>query len=215
MIKKISILFFISYLFSDNHQTHNCNQDIINLISPNEPFFEFKKEKCYTSSYTEHPPVIDGILDERIWGNFNRESIQNYVNSFIQEEPQNMGDPSFRTLVKILHDNNNIYIAAKLFDSNPDSINKVLSRKDDWERAFSDQSDWFSIEFDSKHDHQSGYVFSVNNVLKDLTYINELLSDLPNAEKFYEQEVSLPIYPNLSKEDQNFVINQINQFYAS
>ena len=28
-----------------------------------------------------------------------------------------------------------------------------------------------------------GYVFSVNNVLKDLTYINELLSDLPNAEK--------------------------------
>ena len=162
MIKKISILFFISYLFSDNHQTHNCNQDIINLISPNEPFFEFKKEKCYTSSYTEHPPVIDGILDEQLWGNFNRESIQNYVNSFIQEEPHNMEDPSFGTLVKILHDNNNIYIAAKLFDSNPDSINKVLSRKDDWERAFSDQSDWFSIEFDSKHDHQSGYVFSVN-----------------------------------------------------
>ena len=37
-----------------------------------------------------------------------------------------------------------------------------MSRKDDWDRAFSNQSDWFSVEFDSKHDHQSGYLFSVN-----------------------------------------------------
>ena len=29
-----------------------------------------------------------------------------------------------------------------------------------------------------------GYTFSVSNTLKDLTYINELLKDLPNAEKF-------------------------------
>jgi|TARA_B110000263_G_scaffold180696_1_gene158267 3-hydroxyisobutyrate dehydrogenase-like beta-hydroxyacid dehydrogenase len=29
----------------------------------------------------------------------------------------------------------------------------------------------------------TGYIFSVNNTLKDLTYINELLKDLPNAEK--------------------------------
>ena len=39
--------------------------------------------------------------------------------------------------------------------------------------------------------------------------------DLPNAEKFYVQEVSIPLYPNLSKEDQYFVINQINQFYVN
>ena len=29
-----------------------------------------------------------------------------------------------------------------------------------------------------------GYTFSVSNTLKDLTYINDLLKDLPNAEKF-------------------------------
>ncbi len=41
-----------------------------------------------------------------------------------------------------------------------------------------------------------GYVFSVNNVVKDLTYINSLLSDLPNAEKlssltksFYQEAI--------------------------
>ena len=41
-----------------------------------------------------------------------------------------------------------------------------------------------------------GYTFSVSNTLKDLTYINDLLKDLPNAEKlsslakkFYEESV--------------------------
>jgi len=29
----------------------------------------------------------------------------------------------------------------------------------------------------------TGYIFSVNNTLKDLTYINDLMKDLPNAEK--------------------------------
>ena len=28
-----------------------------------------------------------------------------------------------------------------------------------------------------------GYIFSVNNVVKDLNYIHELISDMPNAEK--------------------------------
>ena len=32
-------------------------------------------------------------------------------------------------------------------------------------------------------DNYKGYIFSVKNTLKDLTYINELLNDLPNAEK--------------------------------
>ena len=45
-------------------------------------------------------------------------------------------------------------------------------------------------------DHK-GYTFSVSNTLKDLTYINDLLKDLPNAEqfsslakKFYEESVN-------------------------
>ena len=36
------------------------------------------------------------------------------------------------------------------------------------------------------------------------------IGDFPNAEKFYEQEISLPVYPSLSKEDQKEVIYTIN-----
>ena len=39
--------------------------------------------------------------------------------------------------------------------------------------------------------------------------------DYPKAEKFYKQEISLPIYPKLTKNDQNLVIDQINHIYAS
>ncbi len=39
--------------------------------------------------------------------------------------------------------------------------------------------------------------------------------DYPKAEKFYIQEISLPIYPKLTKNDQNLVIDQINHIYES
>ncbi|MDK2842447.1 MAG: hypothetical protein PWQ17_1953 [Anaerophaga sp.] len=37
--------------------------------------------------------------------------------------------------------------------------------------------------------------------------------DMPNAEKYYSQCISLPMYPTLTNEEQKFVINCINNFY--
>ena len=56
-----------------------------------------------------------------------------------------------------------LYDVAKLGSGNSGALNRIADK---------------AILGDYK-----GYVFSVNNVLKDLTYINELLKDLPNAEK--------------------------------
>lgn len=38
--------------------------------------------------------------------------------------------------------------------------------------------------------------------------------DFPNAEKYYSQCLSLPMYPTLTKEEQQYVIDCINKFYA-
>ena len=38
--------------------------------------------------------------------------------------------------------------------------------------------------------------------------------DYPNAEKFYEQEISLPIFPTLSNDEQNYVIESIKNNYV-
>ena len=38
--------------------------------------------------------------------------------------------------------------------------------------------------------------------------------DYPYAEKYYEQELSLPLYPRLSDEDVNCVINAVKEVIA-
>ena len=37
-------------------------------------------------------------------------------------------------------------------------------------------------------------------------------ADLSNAETYYSKCISLPMYPTLSNEEQNFVIEHVNQF---
>jgi len=39
-------------------------------------------------------------------------------------------------------------------------------------------------------------------------------SDFPNAEAYYQKCLSLPMFPTLSDDEQNFVINTIEEFYA-
>ena len=38
-------------------------------------------------------------------------------------------------------------------------------------------------------------------------------NDYPNAENYYRQEISLPIYPSLTKHDQQYVINSIYEIF--
>ena len=56
------------------------------------------------------------------------------------------------------------YSVAKLGSGNSAALSRIADR---------------AIESNYK-----GYIFSVKNTLKDLTYIHELFSDMPNAEKF-------------------------------
>jgi UDP-4-amino-4,6-dideoxy-N-acetyl-beta-L-altrosamine transaminase len=39
--------------------------------------------------------------------------------------------------------------------------------------------------------------------------------DMPNAEKYYKNCISLPMYPTLTNEEQEFVINKIKGFYSN
>jgi dTDP-4-amino-4,6-dideoxygalactose transaminase len=39
------------------------------------------------------------------------------------------------------------------------------------------------------------------------------IGDMPNAEKYYEHCISLPMYPTLTDEEQDLVINKVKDFY--
>lgn len=93
---------------------------------------------------------IDGILDDPAW------LTAPVARDFTQLEPLPDLSPSQQTEVRILYDDKAIYIGAILFDSQPDSILKQLSQRDDL-----GNTDWFSIYIDSYQDGINGLGFLV------------------------------------------------------
>ena len=93
---------------------------------------------------------LDGKLSESIWKKPS-------LNEFTQKDPLE-GEPSSETTnVWVAYDESSIYIAAKLYDSQPQNIDVSLSRRDNWI-----DSDWFIFYVDSYNDKKTGYYFAVN-----------------------------------------------------
>ena len=100
----------------------------------------------------ESPPKIDGKLDEAIW------KYSKTITKFIQYEPVYKAEPTQKTEVKILYDDEAIYIGAKMYDSAPDSILRQLGNRDDWDL----NADKFCIKFDTYNNNLDAYVFQVS-----------------------------------------------------
>ncbi|MBI1796671.1 MAG: carbohydrate binding family 9 domain-containing protein [Candidatus Eisenbacteria bacterium] len=108
--------------------------------------------------------AIDGLLNEPIW------SSQPAEDRFIQSDPDQAAKPSFRTEVRVLYDDDAIYVGARMFDPHPDSIVANVCRRDD-----GSHSDEFTIFLDPYHDRRSGYYFVVSaaGVLRDGVEYND------------------------------------------
>lgn len=114
-----------------------------------------------------NPPVIDGIADDEAW------RYANIASGFRQEDPVYDTSPRFNTEVKIMYDDKAIYIAAIMYDSDPDSIKRELAVRD----SDGKNADYFYIGFDTWNNKQDAYVFGVSasgiqidNRLLDETY---------------------------------------------
>jgi hypothetical protein len=101
---------------------------------------------------TEIPPVIDGRIDEEVW------ALADVVEDFHEINPDEYEAPSQRTQVFVLYDENNLYIAAKLWDTQPDEIVAQILRQG----SFIGNDDYFSVILDPFLDRRSGYRFQVN-----------------------------------------------------
>ncbi len=98
----------------------------------------------------DRPFSIDGRLDEPVW----RQAVA--VSEFTQRDPREGVPSSQRTEVRIAYDEDAIYLGARLYDTGP--VSTRLGRRD----SSLPGSDWFTVSFDSYHDHISAYRFSVN-----------------------------------------------------
>jgi len=108
-------------------------------------------DKSVHAVRTDAPPVIDGRLDDAAWQAAPPDD------RFVQGAPQNGKPASERTEIRIVYDDDAVYVAVHAFDSQPERIVSRLTRRDKDVEA-----DWVAIGFDSRHDHASGYAFLLN-----------------------------------------------------
>ena len=95
------------------------------------------------------PPTVDGRLDEPAWRTMPS------ATNFTQSRPLPQSAPTHRTEVWIAYDDQNIYIAAQMYDPAPDSILQQLSVRDRVEN-----SDEFGIWFSPYNDGINAVGFS-------------------------------------------------------
>lgn len=111
-----------------------------------------QSHKQATGIRTSTSPRIDGLLSDDCWKDVP------LITGFDQYIPAYGLPSSFPTEVKILYDNEAIYIAARMVDPEPDSILKQLGNRDEEDL----NADYFSIEFDTYNNQLDGYTFTVH-----------------------------------------------------
>lgn len=107
---------------------------------------------------------MDGRLSEPTWAPARATS------DFRQVDPVDGADPTQRTEVWVAYDDDALYIAARLHDTDPAGIVSRLGRRD-----ASTNSDLFVVAIDSWHDHRTAFRFGVNaaGVLSDNIAVND------------------------------------------
>jgi len=96
-------------------------------------------------------PVIDGKDNDQVWAEAP------VISAFKQWRPTEGKEARFKTEAKIAYDASNLYVLVRAFDPHPDSIIKLLERRDSFT-----SSDMIWLFIDSYHDRRTGYEFGVN-----------------------------------------------------
>ena len=80
--------------------------------------------KEYLPEKITKAPVIDGVLNDECWIN------SAVATDFIQYQPEFGKNAVYNSAIKLVYDDNAIYVAARLFDPEPSKINKTLTPRD-------------------------------------------------------------------------------------
>ncbi len=158
------VFFFVTNLLNALLILHHPRQPFIMKFLPllflliSSLFYSQKIEKdsiIRKKTYAvkvQNTPKIDGKLEDEAWTNAP------FAKNFIERNPNN-GTPepgNLKTEVRILYDDVGIYIAAKMYDTEPNKIAKELVERDDV-----GNDDLFGIVINGYNDKQQGLEFIV------------------------------------------------------
>ncbi len=98
------------------------------------------------------PPVIDGKMDDAVWQQAEP------ITDFHQIRPGNQTEPSERTEVYVVYDDDAMYIAARMYDSEPDLIAAPVIRHGQGMGS----DDRLVVILDPFNTQRTGYRFETN-----------------------------------------------------
>ena len=101
---------------------------------------------------TDRPPTIDAVLDEPFWQRIEP------VTDFRQRVPVDGAPASERTELRVAFDDNNLYFAIVLHDSDPGGIRRSILHRE----GRIDQDDNIRIGLDTYNDKRNAYIFEIN-----------------------------------------------------
>jgi hypothetical protein len=125
---------------------------MINAAYAAYPTLEQNSNAQIIAVRTKERIVIDGKLTEKIW------QVPGF-NTLIQQDPEQGVKPTQKTEFWVAYDDDAVYFAARLYDTNPDSIMARLVRRD---YIWGDPSDGCVLYLDSYRDKRNGYFFYVS-----------------------------------------------------
>jgi hypothetical protein len=108
--------------------------------------------KRTAATWTDTAPLLDGRIDEAAW------ELADVVSDFVQKDPANRMAPTKRTEVRVLYDDDNLYVGWINFDDKPDQIVANDMRRD----AIMLGEDYAAVFLDTFRDRRNAFGFQVN-----------------------------------------------------
>ena len=100
------------------------------------------------------PPIIDGLLDDAVW------EAAPVIGAMTQVTPIEGAEPSERSEIRVLYDADQLYIAVRCFDSQPQNISATQMVRD----ASLGPDDRIELIVDTFFDRRNAFYFATNPV---------------------------------------------------
>ena len=100
-----------------------------------------------TRIQTSEAPIIDGDLSDGVWAKAT------VIDKLVQKQPNPGAEPTERTVVRILYDENNLYFSVYCYDKDPDQI-VIRARARD---GAQNQGDYIRLYLDPGTTRRDGY----------------------------------------------------------
>ena len=131
------------------------------------------------------PPQLDGRLDDQVWAEAT------VITDLHQYEPVDQGEPSESSIFYVLYDDDNLYIGARLLDSEP----TLIAARQMIQGQSVGVDDRIQVVLDPFNNMRTGYMFQLNpngvrrdGVFDRATSVNEDWDGIWHAEAVIDEE---------------------------